>query len=345
MKKLSMTGFKTTTVFACFLILISSCKKDGSTVTPVITSQPTAANNKPTYVGETWATLNGLANAYNNTAIISFEYDTSLAYSKKISAVPDTVTGSSGTLVYANLTGLRPETKYYYRIVAEGNSFETVFGPDSTFTTGVLREPVINFNADITYGSVSDNDGHVYKTVQIGDLTWMAENLRTTLMNDGEELPNLCQGTKWATMSDPAYCRFNNDSVSYGLLYNWHAVNSGKLCPAGWHVSTVDDWNNLVAYIGSDTVGYKLKETGTLHWLSPNTAASNVTGFTALPGGYRNNILGTFRNAGKIGYFWTSTEYNTVDANYYMISYNYRNLDHSSTGKSVGFSVRCVKDN
>jgi len=345
MKKLFKTGFGILAGLACFLLLMSSCKKDGNDSTIITTSTPTAANNATTYVGETWATLNGIVNAYNNTAIISFEYDTSTAYSNSVTAVPDIVTGSSSTLVYANLTKLLPSTTYYYRIVAEGSSFDTVIGADSTFTTDALTEPVIDFNPDITYGSVSDNDGHAYKTVQIGDLTWMAENLRTTLLNNGTELPNLCQGTKWAIMSDPAYCRFNNDSVSYGMLYNRYAVNSGKLCPAGWHVSTGDDWSKLIAYIGSDTVGFKLKESGTLHWESPNTEATNETGFTALPGGYRNNVAGTFNNAGKIGYFWTSAGYNTVDAEYYMLSYNFSHIDHSSTGKSVGFSVRCVKDN
>ncbi|HKK43484.1 MAG TPA: hypothetical protein VJ963_13800, partial [Bacteroidales bacterium] len=207
MKKLFKTGFGILAGLACFLLLMSSCKKDGNDSTIITTSTPTAANNATTYVGETWATLNGIVNAYNNTAIISFEYDTSTAYSNSVTAVPDIVTGSSSTLVYANLTKLLPSTTYYYRIVAEGSSFDTVIGADSTFTTDALTEPVIDFNPDITYGSVSDNDGHAYKTVQIGDLTWMAENLRTTLLNNGTELPNLCQGTKWAIMSDPAYCR------------------------------------------------------------------------------------------------------------------------------------------
>ena len=345
MKKIYKTGWKFMTGLTCFLLLFNSCKKDEDTTTPVTTSQPTAVANVTTYLGQSWVTLNGSVNAYNNTVIVSFEYDTSMAYSNSISAVPDTVTGSSSTLVYANLTELIPDTKYYYRIIAEGNGFDTVIGADSTFTTDVVTEPVIDFNPDITYGSLSDNDGHVYKTVQLGNMTWMAENLRTTRLNDGTVLPNLCQGPKWAIMLDPAYCRYDNDSISYGLLYNWHAVNSGKLCPAGWHVSTDDDWNNLISVIGSDTVGYKLKETGTFHWQSPNTEATNETGFTALPGGYRNNVGGTFVNAGRIGYFWSATEYNTVDADYYMLSYNFGHLDHSSAAKAAGFSVRCVKDN
>ncbi len=345
MKKLFKTSLKIMAGLACFLLIFNSCKKDKDTTTPETTQQPTAFANASNWVGETWATLNGLVNAYNNTVMVSFEYDTSLAYTNKISAVPDTVTGSSSTLVYANLTGLLPDKKYYYRIVAEGDGFDNVLGADSTFTTDPLTEPVIDFNPDITYGSLSDNDGHVYKTVQLGDMTWMAENLRTTKLNDGTELPNLCQGTSWAIMTKPAYCRYDNDSVSYGLLYNWWTVNTGKLCPAGWHVATSDDWNTLVSYIGSDTEGYKLKEAGTLNWKSPNTDATNETGFTAIPGGYRNSIAGTFSNAGRIAYFWTSTEYNAVDANYYMLFYNFGKIDHSSTAKTVGSSVRCVKDN
>ncbi len=173
----------------------------------------------------------------------------------------------------------------------------------------------------------------------------MAENLKTTLYNDDTAIPLVNQGPEWGALSTPGYCWYSNDTVSYGILYNWYTVNTGKLCPAGWHVPADNEWDILATSIGGDTEGYKLKEAGEIHWLTPNTDATNESGFTALPGGYRSNLLGSFNNLRRTSYFWSSDELNTVDANYRMLFYNYSQLDKSSSSKSSGFSVRCVKDN
>ncbi|MBI5010148.1 MAG: fibrobacter succinogenes major paralogous domain-containing protein, partial [Bacteroidia bacterium] len=137
---------------------------------------------------------------------------------------------------------------------------------------------------------VSDIDGNVYQTVTIGTQVWMKENLKTTKLNDGIALPNVIDNAAWAALTTTGYCWYNNDATTYkstyGALYNWYAVNTGKLCPIGWHVPSDDEWTLLTTFRGGYSVaGGKLKETGTLHWTSPNTGATNETGFTALPGG------------------------------------------------------------
>jgi uncharacterized protein (TIGR02145 family) len=155
-----------------------------------------------------------------------------------------------------------------------------------------------------------DNDGNNYRTVKIGTQVWMAENLKTTKYRNGDPIPNVTDGPAWWNLPTGAYCNSDNDVnlwTTYGRLYNWYAVNDSRnIAPAGWHVPTDYEWSKLIAYLGS-LPGDKLREEGTEHWLSPNTDATNETGFTALPGGYRDNT-GTFISIGSNGYWWSSTE-------------------------------------
>jgi uncharacterized protein (TIGR02145 family) len=137
---------------------------------------------------------------------------------------------------------------------------------------------------------VTDIDGNVYNTVTIGDQVWMAENLKTTKLNDGTSISNAIDNIAWASLSTPGYCWFINNRATYeiyGALYNWYAVYTDKLCPTGWHVPSNSEWTTLTDHLGgAEVAGGKLKESGSSHWASPNTGATNVTGFTALPGGY-----------------------------------------------------------
>jgi len=206
----------------------------------------------------------------------------------------------------------------------------------------------IAFNPNLTYGELNDIDGNVYKTIQIGTQIWMAENLKTTKYNDGSLLPLITDEASWANLTTPAYCWYNNDSAAYkanyGALYNWYAVNTGKLAPKGWHVATDSDWTKLTTYMGGESIaGIKLKEAGTLHWKSPNDGATNESLFTALPGSTRN-FDGSFDYPGIYGYWWTSTENYLYDAYYRSIYYNYNFVYRSYYSKEVGYSVRCVKD-
>jgi len=205
------------------------------------------------------------------------------------------------------------------------------------------------FSSGVTYGTLTDQDGNVYKTVTIGTQTWMAENLRTTKYNDGTSITYVTSASEWEGLTTEAYCNYNNTIskdtiVTYGRLYNWYAVNTGKLAPEGWHIPTYAEWSTLPDYLGAESVaGGKLKETGTTHWISPNTGATNETGFTALPGGYRS-FNGTFYYVGDYGYWWSSTEGGTYGADYRGMDYNDCYLYRGNGYKELGFSVRCVRD-
>ena len=207
------------------------------------------------------------------------------------------------------------------------------------------------FNPSVTYGTMTDLDGNVYKTVTIGTQTWMAENLRTTRYNDGTSIPDRTDITEWSHYFTGAYCNYNNtknaDSIAtYGRLYNWYAVQSGKLAPQGWHVPSDAEWTSLTNYLGGAGVaGGKLKETGTMHWSSPNTESNNESGFTALPGGLRYSD-GAFSALGSSGYWWSSSESSAQNPWYrWLLGNNYNGVRRfQGTSKMFGFSVRCVRD-
>jgi uncharacterized protein (TIGR02145 family) len=201
-------------------------------------------------------------------------------------------------------------------------------------------------------GTVTDIEGNVYHTVVIGTQEWMAENLKTKTYNNGTAIPLVTDFTTWGTLSTPGYCWYSNDSVSnkttYGALYNWYAVNTGHLAPTGWHVPSDAEWTILANYLGSGAGG-KLKETGTAHWVTPNTGATNVTGFSALPGGSRGSIYGTFNYVGNEGLWWSSTVYDGTSSLFCWIWHDDASLFSSSStnfgyGKAYGMSVRCLRD-
>jgi uncharacterized protein (TIGR02145 family) len=198
-------------------------------------------------------------------------------------------------------------------------------------------------------GTVTDIDGNTYQTVKIGNQVWMAENLKVTHCRNGEAIPNVTDGTAWAALSTGAYCNYDNDALCggdiYGRLYNWYAVNDGRnIAPAGWHVPTDAEWQTLVDYLGGDAVaGGKMKETGTKHWQSPNTGATNESGFSGLPGGYRS-YDGTYSHVGYLAVFWSSTENYSYDAWTRLLHYDYSEVARNLYYKYYGFSVRCVRD-
>jgi uncharacterized protein (TIGR02145 family) len=189
-----------------------------------------------------------------------------------------------------------------------------------------------------------DGDGNYYKIVTIGTQTWMAENLKTTRYNNGTAIPMVTEKTEWNALNIPGYCLYNDAAKNkdiYGALYNWYAVNTGNLCPAGWHVSTSVELTTLSNYLGGAHIVIKLKETGTTHWLGPNDG-TNESGFTALPGGYRN--VDGYTNIGTYGAWWLSTENSTTHGNDWWFSYDNNDLIISSDIKQNGLSVRCLKN-
>ena len=195
--------------------------------------------------------------------------------------------------------------------------------------------------------TTKDPDGNVYKVVKIGNQTWMTENLKTTKYNDGTAIPLVKDNTAWLGLTSPAYSWYDNDSInknSYGALYNGYAVSTGKLCPTGWHVSSDQEWSDLITYLGGDKVaGGKLKESGTTHWTKPNLEATNESGFTALPGGsrYSNGFFFTIKN---LGYWWSSIESKSLNGWYRSIYNRNGAVSRNFYDLTNGFSVRCVKD-
>jgi uncharacterized protein (TIGR02145 family) len=199
---------------------------------------------------------------------------------------------------------------------------------------------------------VIDVDGNVYHTIKIGNQEWMVENLKTTRYNDGTPIPLVTDSMAWASLNSPGYCWYRNNAAaykySYGALYNWNVVNTGKLAPVGWHIPSDSEWNTLVTYCGGHYVaGEELKEAGTTHWSAPNVA-NNATGFTALPGGARYvdpyGQGGIFTFPGWYGYWWTSTEYYPSASTRYAMGNNSNQVLPIADDKKSGYSVRCIRD-
>jgi uncharacterized protein (TIGR02145 family) len=183
----------------------------------------------------------------------------------------------------------------------------------------------------------------------IGSQVWMAENLRTTKYRNGTSITNITtDNTQWLNNTAGAYCNYKNiltNDCPYGKLYNWYAVsNSNQLCPNGWHVPSDSEWTTLTNFLGGETVaGVKAKSAGTQFWLAPNTDATNDSGLSALPGGYRGNA-GAFAYEGYYGYWWSASENLAEGAFSRRLDYNNTILKRENYVKATGFSVRCVKD-
>jgi uncharacterized protein (TIGR02145 family) len=267
-------------------------------------------------------------------------------------------TDGSGTESYiSDISGLSPLTTYYVRAYAT-NSLGTAYGNELNFLTS--SELIVDY------------DGNQYQTVVIGEQTWMAENLKVTHYANGEAIPLIESNAMWVAVSegDKAYCWNDNNSSTgdtYGALYTWTAAMNGTgssdvnpsgiqgVCPSGWHLPSDAEWKQLELHQGmsqaeADNTGWrgsneggKLKDIGTTNWNSPNTGASNTSGFTALPGGNRYDY-GTFFNVGSIALFWSSAEFNGTNAQARSLSYNIAKTYRSSYDKTSGFSVRCIMD-
>jgi len=204
-------------------------------------------------------------------------------------------------------------------------------------------------------GTVTDIDGNVYKTVKIGDNWWMAENLKTTRYNDGTLIPLVKEHNSWEYLQTPGYCWYGNDSVSYkkyGALYNWYTIGTGKLAPKGWHIPTSTEWWTLINYLGGwQVAGGKMKSVGTIEagtglWYSPNTGATNESGFSAISSGNREEG-GNFQNEfGYVAYWWTATVTSSTGALDCITNYNtsYAAIEEDAFNKSTGLSIRCIKD-
>ena len=295
---------------------------------------PSATTGAASSVTSASATLEGTVNANNSSTTVTFEYGLTTGYGLTVTATQSPLTGSTSTPVSAPTTGLSPSTTYHFRVKA-ASAGGTVYGNDATFDTPA--SPV----------TVSDFEGNIYNTVIIGTQEWMAENLKATKFNDGSAIPLVTDNTAWSNLTTPGYSWYNNDMASYrdiyGTLYNWFTVNTGKLCPTGWHVPTDPDWTTLTTYLGGISVaGGKLKEAGTTHWASPNEGATNETGFTALPGGNRY-FNGAFEYVGSIGDWWSASGIDPTNALSRGMYHHISSVSIDNHDNRIGFSIRCIK--
>lgn len=226
---------------------------------------------------------------------------------------------------------------------------------------------------DTTY-TVFDIDGNGYHSLVIGEQEWMVENLKVTRYNDGTAIPYVEGDSKWDELESPAYCWYNNDETAhkekYGALYNWYAVNTGKLAPKGWHVPSDEEWTQLEDYLIAK--GYNYDYTLTENKLAKSLAAAtgwrsynvegtpgstdypyfqNLSGFSAVPAGHRG-YEGKFNGLGETTTWWSSSiaydspndQVHLFNAYYRMIYYQYRDVWRRYGSKYMGFSVRCIRD-
>jgi uncharacterized protein (TIGR02145 family) len=230
----------------------------------------------------------------------------------------------------------------------------TVFPPENEQSQTLTIENTGNapLEVQISTGTlpVTDIDGNVYQTIQIGDQVWMAENLKVTKFRDGTDIPTGYNNTDWSNLSTGAYAVYNDDETNadtYGYLYNWYAVDDSRIiAPEGWHVSTNDEWTELTNYLGFNA-GSILAGNADL-WTDgnlKNNAEFGSSDFMALPGGYRSGYIDNYNSLGMNGKFWTSTEdYNANNGFSWYLNYSQSSVIYSASGKSYGQSVRCVQD-
>lgn len=209
--------------------------------------------------------------------------------------------------------------------------------------------------------AATDYDGNNYGTLAIGNQIWISENIKTTHYPDGAPIPHITDFAEWGNLgdnnTDDAYCWYSNDEITYknlyGALYTYAAATNGDnggnnvqgVCPDGWHVPNDAEWATLAGYLsvngypGNEGVAIK----ATSGWFNPGNGTNNF-GFSALPCGYRNYIDGTFEYATLYGYSWSSTESGDEFAWNRYLSFSYTNIGRYLSYKSIGFSVRCLKD-
>jgi len=222
--------------------------------------------------------------------------------------------------------------------------FTGISGNYSTVKTDI---PASNKTITFNFIACTDGDNNNYPVVEIGNQVWMAENLKTTRYKNGTAIPLVADNAEWNNLTTPAYCWYDNNELiykdAYGALYNWYTVNTGNVCPSGWHVPADAELATLTNYLGGLTDGGgKLKETGTTHWLSPNIGATNESGFTTRPGGVRH-----FGVCTGIGYSCTlssATEFNAADAWNIFLFHHTVEISRFNENKSFGHSVRCLRD-
>jgi uncharacterized protein (TIGR02145 family) len=319
-----------TIIVICFLLILStSCKKKDNNPTPA-GPVPVLTTNAVGNITPTSATCGGNITNDGGSTVIARGVCWSTGQMPTISDFKTTDGTGAGSFT-SSLTGLSVDNIYYVRAYATNNA-GTGYGSAMSFSTQII----------------TDIDGNYYHAVTIGTQVWLVENLKVTRYRNGNPIPNVTGDVNWSGLTSGAYCDYNNNpgnDTIYGRLYNWYAVvDNRNIAPSGWHVPTDAEWTTLATYLGGEGLaGGKLKETGTIHWLSPNTGATNETDFTALPGGDRY-ISGAFYDIGTYGFWWSSSETLVTYAWEQSMFNNRSQAERNYTNKENGLSVRCIKD-
>jgi uncharacterized protein (TIGR02145 family) len=308
--------------------LINFCKKDKPGFPSITTTDITEISYTSAYSG-------GNVTNDGGSAIVSLGVCWNTSIEPTIENCENSEPCGNSDLVSftSHIYQLSANTLYYLRAYAT-NSVGTSYGNEVSFTTP---------------GTVTDIDDNIYNVVTIGYKTWFKENLKTTRLNDGSPIP---LNTKFGELFETAYRRYNNNEVTndntFNTRYYWIAINTGKLCPVGWHVPTDVEWTNLTNYLGGDIIaGGQLKETGTTHWLSPNIGATNESGFTALPDGYSGGMSGSWLSSTKypgMGNPFFGIPYIPSTVGIVKLYNNSSYVVRSKGSLEDGYSVRCLSD-
>jgi uncharacterized protein (TIGR02145 family) len=218
-------------------------------------------------------------------------------------------------------------------------------------------------NPDLTYGSMTDQQGNVYKTIVIGTQEWMAENLNTSIFRNGDAIPTNLSNSQWSNTTSGAWAYYNNDTSNacpYGKLYNWYAVNDTRnLCPVGWHVPSDMEWSAMINFLDSNAdggnnssniAGTAMKSIGSIdggngYWSNddPTALGTNSSGFSGLPSGYRY-FDGGYYYMSNFGSWWSSTQLDSISSWYRILGDYYSSVGRGNDFSQAGFSVRCLRD-
>jgi len=324
-------------LFFGLALLLSSCAKEFTELNlPKIVTVSTSPASSITL---TTATIGGNVSSAEQHPITSRGIVYGRAQNPTF-ADSTALSGSGSGVFSTTLSGLASYTRYYARAFATVD-LGTVYGNEVSFT-------------DFTCGTttISDVDNNTYATVQIGTQCWTQSNLKVSKYRNGDNIPSGLNNSQWDSTTAGAYAIYNNDAANdalYGKLYNWSAVNDSRgLCPTGWHVPSDAEWTTLTDFLGgASAAGGAMKSTAIQPtpggWISPNTGATNSSGFTGLPGGYRASG-GGFYLLGEYGAWWSSSDAGSGTAWNRALAYYSANAYRDYFNHRLGFSVRCARD-
>lgn len=312
------------------MVVLAACSKgdEQSATVPVIIKKPVLLTTRISEVTNDSGISGGKISDNGGALITSKGVCWGTATSPTVELSTKTNNGIGDTDFVSRLSGLMPDTKYYYRSYAT-NSAGTAYGEQRYFNTHIDTPPI------------TDADGNVYQTIKIGTQLWMKENLKTTKYCNGEDIPNVTTNA-WFSLTTPAWTYYNNDSNNdnngYGKLYNWYAMHDARnVCPCGWHVPTKLEWETLANYLGGlNVAGESMKST--MGWIQ-NDWATNSSGFTGLPAGLRLHANTVLYDKWD-GAWWQNSAYGEAK----QLHVNSFFLLNPVLDKEEGLSIRCVKD-